>query len=111
MRRGAPVRDHGGALVGVRRRCCSRRCCGRLPSRPSQDFDAEAFHAYVEQAVADWDATGLAVAVIRGQELLFARGYGALELGKPETVDPDTLFSIGSTTQGHDRGDARRPRG
>ena len=69
------------------------------PVAASETFDAEAFHAYVERAVSDWKATGLAVAVIRGQDLLFARGYGVLELGRPETVDPDTLFSIGSTTK------------
>ena len=69
------------------------------PVAAFQDFDAGKFHAYVERAVADWDATGLAVAVVRGPELLFARGYGVLELGKPEAVDPDTLFSIGSTTK------------
>ena len=69
------------------------------PAAAAQPFDPDTFHAYVERAVADWDATGLAVAVVRGQELLFARGYGVLELGKPEAVDPDTLFSIGSTTK------------
>lgn len=69
------------------------------PTAAAQPFDSEAFHAYVEQAVADWDATGLAVAVVRGQELLFVRGYGVLELGEPDTVDADTLFSIGSTTK------------
>ena len=63
------------------------------------DFDPEAFHAYVARAVADWNATGLAVALVRGDELVFARGYGALELGKPERVDADTLFAIGSTTK------------
>ena len=78
---------------------------GAGPGAPSaaqpaaEDFDAEAFHAYVGQAVSDWNATGLAVAVVRGQELLFARGYGLLELGKSEAVDEDTLFSIGSTTK------------
>lgn len=70
------------------------------PAAPSTEpFDAEAFHAYVEQAAADWNATGLAVAVVRGQELLFARGYGVLELDRPEAVDADTLFAIGSTTK------------
>ena len=69
------------------------------PVSGEETFDAEAFHRYVEQAVSDWKATGLAVAVVRGQELLFARGYGALELGEPSAVDEDTLFAIGSTTK------------
>ena len=59
--------------------------------RPSTDYAA--------RAVSDWGATGLAVAVVRGDELLFARGYGVLELGSPNPVNPDTLFAIGSTTK------------
>ncbi len=69
------------------------------PVSGEETFDAEAFHRYVEQAVSDWKATGLAVAVVRGQELLFARGYGVVELGEPSAVDEDTLFAIGSTTK------------
>ena len=64
-----------------------------------ETFDPEAFGAYVERAVAEWDATGLAVAVVRGEELLFARGYGVLELGAAATVNEDSLFAIGSTTK------------
>ena len=64
------------------------------------DFDPEAFHAYVARAVADWNATGLAVALVRGDELVFARGLRApSNSGKPERVDADTLFAIGSTTK------------
>ena len=72
---------------------------GAPPMFAAEVFDAEAFHDYVEQAAADWKATGLAVAVVRGGELLFARGYGVAELGRPEPVDADTLFAIGSTTK------------
>lgn len=63
------------------------------------EFDAGAFHRLVERAARDWNATGLAVAVVRSEELLFARGYGARELGQSDPVDADTLFSIGSTTK------------
>ncbi|GEM_PF-5059712 len=81
---------------------CFRRPAGVLltaalwsgPVAAAETFDAEAFHAYVERAVSDWNATGLAVAVVRGRDLLFARGYGVLELGRPETVDPDTLVEL-----------------
>ena len=63
------------------------------------EFDPDAFHRFVERAASDWNATGLAVAVIQNDELLFARGYGVLELGQPDRVDADTLFSVGSTTK------------
>ncbi len=63
------------------------------------EFDPEAFHALVERAAVDWNATGLAVAVVEGDQLRFARGYGVLELGRPERVDEHTLFAVGSTTK------------
>lgn len=62
-------------------------------------FDAAAFGVFVERAAAEWKATGLAVAVVQGSDLLFARGYGVLELGRPGRVDEHTLFAVGSTTK------------
>lgn len=61
---------------------------------PLADFDA-----YVTRAAKDWDAVGLAVAVVRDGELVFAEGYGVRDLEAGGAVDPDTRFSIGSTTK------------
>ena len=58
-----------------------------------------AFDAYTAQAVKDWGAVGLAVAVIKDGKTVFAKGYGVRELGKPDAADANTLFSIGSTTK------------
>lgn len=57
------------------------------------------FDAFLEQAVADFKVPGLAIAVVAGGEVVYARGFGHrdLENGKPMT--PDTLFAIGSTTK------------
>lgn len=57
------------------------------------------FDADVAKAVKAWNAAGLAVAVVRNDSLLFAKGYGPREMGKPEMVDADTRFAIGSTTK------------
>ena len=62
--------------------------------QPLADFDA-----YVQQAVAYWEVTGLAVAVVKDGDVLFAKGYGIRELGNPAKVDEHTLFAIGSTTK------------
>ena len=62
--------------------------------QPLADFDA-----YVQRAVADWDVTGLAVAVVKDGDVLFAKGYGLRELGSTAKVDEHTLFAIGSTTK------------
>jgi CubicO group peptidase (beta-lactamase class C family) len=55
--------------------------------------------SYVTRAMADWQVPGLAVAVVRGDSVIFARGYGVRELGRQEGVDAHTLFPIASTTK------------
>ena len=57
------------------------------------------FDAYVQKAVNDWQVPGLAIIVIKDNQVLFKKGYGVLELGKPEKVDTQTLFACASTTK------------
>lgn len=66
----------------------------QAPPPPLSDFDA-----YVARAVEDWEAVGLAVAVVKDGELVFAEGYGVRDLEAGGAVGPDTRFSIGSTTK------------
>ncbi|MEZ5293640.1 MAG: serine hydrolase [Vicinamibacterales bacterium] len=54
---------------------------------------------YVERAVREWRIPGLAIAVVKDGEIVFAKGYGVRRLGSPEPVDDRTLFAIGSTTK------------
>jgi CubicO group peptidase (beta-lactamase class C family) len=69
-----------------------------LLAQKPRDLPAE-FDAYVTQAVKDWKAVGLAVTVVKDGKVVFGKGYGVRELGKPEVVDTNTLFAIGSTTK------------
>lgn len=64
-----------------------------------QNADLGQFDAYVQQGVEDWEAPGLAVAIVKDREVVFSKGYGVRELGKPDPVDEHTLFAIGSTTK------------
>ena len=57
------------------------------------------FDALITKAVKDWQIPGLAIAVVKDDQLVFAHGYGVRELGKPDLVDTHTLFAIGSTTK------------
>lgn len=54
---------------------------------------------YIEQMRTDWKNVGVAVAVVQGTEVIYAKGFGVREFGKPAKVDADTLFEIGSTTK------------
>jgi CubicO group peptidase (beta-lactamase class C family) len=66
---------------------------------PREDPRLAGLDAYVARAVADWEVPGLALAVVKDGEVVFSRGYGVRELGKPGRVDPDTLFAAASTTK------------
>lgn len=66
----------------------------RAQPAPLQGLDA-----YAAKAVADWDATGLAIAVVKDGRLVFAKGYGTRDLAEGGAVDEHTRFAIGSTTK------------
>ncbi|HEU5210838.1 MAG TPA: serine hydrolase [Longimicrobiales bacterium] len=55
--------------------------------------------SYIESAMRDWSVPGLAIAVVRNDSIIHARGYGVRELGRPDRVDEHTLFAIASTTK------------
>lgn len=57
------------------------------------------FDAYVEEAMRAWGVPGLAIAVVKDDSVIFAKGYGVRELGKPARVDERTLFGVASTTK------------
>ncbi|WP_448135523.1 serine hydrolase [Stenotrophomonas rhizophila] len=55
--------------------------------------------ATVERARSTFDVPGIAVAVVKDGQVVFERGYGVRELGKPAPVQADTLFAIASNTK------------
>jgi CubicO group peptidase (beta-lactamase class C family) len=61
--------------------------------------DLAAFDKYVAQAVKDWHTTGLAVAIVKDDSLVFARGYGVQDVRTKTAVNEHTRFAIGSTTK------------
>jgi len=74
-------------------------CLSFQASASSQEGPLAGFDAYVAKAVKDWRTPGLAIVVVKDGQVLFSKGYGVRELGKPEPVDTHTLFAIGSTTK------------
>src|SRR3954469_11791016 len=54
---------------------------------------------YAAKAGQDWKVPGFAVAIVKDDRVVFAKGYGVRELGKPDAVDKDTLFAVASNTK------------
>ena len=67
---------------------------GYAQEAPSKDFDE-----YVNKALKDWDVPGLAIAIVKNDQVVFAKGYGVRKLGDPAPVDDKTLFAIGSSSK------------
>lgn len=65
-------------------------------TRPGLD---DGFDHYIEQARAQLGNIGVAVAVVHGDEVVYAKGFGVKEQGGHDPIGPDTLFQIGSTTK------------
>jgi len=55
--------------------------------------------ASIRAAMARWEVPGLAVAVVKDHEVVYARGFGTRNLAEGGAVDADTLFAIGSNTK------------
>jgi CubicO group peptidase (beta-lactamase class C family) len=57
------------------------------------------FDAYVTKSVKDWNVPGLAIAVVKDDSTVFAKGYGVRKLGTRDSVNAHTLFANASTTK------------
>ena len=54
---------------------------------------------YIELSLQDWGIPGAAIAVIKGDSVIHARGFGVRRLGDTARVTPETIFAIGSITK------------
>lgn len=61
---------------------------------PLQNFDA-----YAEKLLKDWEIPGVAIAVVKDDKIVFAKGYGVREIGKPEKIDERTIFGVASNSK------------
>lgn len=57
------------------------------------------FDEYVQKAIKEWEVPGLAIAVVKDDRIVFAKGYGVRELGGTAAVNERTLFAIGSSSK------------
>ncbi|HXF95322.1 MAG TPA: serine hydrolase [Gemmatimonadales bacterium] len=67
------------------------------PARPPAQL--RGFDAWVERTLAQWGVPGLAVAVVKDDAVVYARGFGVRRLGDTARVTDRTLFAVGSTTK------------
>jgi CubicO group peptidase (beta-lactamase class C family) len=61
--------------------------------------NAEVLDTIFADALKTYPVPGLAVAVVRNDEVVYLKGHGVREAGGKDAVTPDTLFGIGSCTK------------
>lgn len=70
-----------------------------LPARAQAADPLRGLDAYIEQAMREWEVPGLAVAIVRNDSVIYAKGFGVRQLGRPERVDENTVFAVASNTK------------
>ncbi len=99
------VRKHGrlGTALGLSIAVLLLLAAG--PGLRAQDQDREiakklqGFDAYMTKVLKDWNAPGIGVAVVAGDKLVFAKGYGYRDYGKKLPYTTKTLHQIASNTK------------
>src|SRR6476646_9460454 len=69
------------------------------PVAGAEPLDSRAVDALVERALKHWHVPGVAVAIVRGDEVIYLKGHGVRSATGGEKVTPDTLFPIASCTK------------
>ena len=62
-------------------------------------FIKDSMDNYINEALTKWQIPGAAVCIVKDGKVVLMKGYGVKELGKPDKVDENTLFMIGSNTK------------
>ena len=54
---------------------------------------------HLNAAIRDFEHPGLAIAIVKGDSVVYAKGFGVRKLGDPAPVDGHPLFAIGSSSK------------
>ena len=76
--------------------CCSLTLPAVAQQTTSLPSDLD---AYVSQVMRLFEVPGVSLAVVKDGRVLVTKGFGVRTLGRPETVDAQTLFGIASNTK------------
>jgi CubicO group peptidase (beta-lactamase class C family) len=55
--------------------------------------------SFVQAAMSKTGVPGVAVAVVYKDKVVYSKGFGVREVGKPDAVDPDTVFQVASVSK------------
>jgi CubicO group peptidase (beta-lactamase class C family) len=62
-------------------------------------LNTAAVDTLIQDSMKAWSVPGAAIAIVRGNEVIYLKGHGLREIGGSQAVTPDTLFAIASTSK------------
>ena len=73
--------------------------------------DEKKLDEIVPRALKTFEAPGLAIVIVKGDQVVYRKGAGVPELGSPEAITEDTVFQIASCVSlSNGMGPLRSPR-
>ncbi|MBK7392082.1 MAG: beta-lactamase family protein [Chloracidobacterium sp.] len=70
-----------------------------VASGQTLDDKLKEIDAYANTVMDTWRGPGMAIAIVKDDNVVMAKGYGVRELGKPDKVDENTIFEIASNSK------------
>lgn len=66
---------------------------------PARSDPLRGLDGYIEEAMKRWEIPGLAIGIVKDDHLVYAKGFGVREIGKPEKVTEKTMFAMASQSK------------
>src|SRR5688572_8515921 len=73
--------------------------CAQAPAGPPSSAFPAALDSSITNILRDWKVPGMAISIVKDGDIIVAKGYGVLELGKPDRVDENTVFDTASLSK------------
>jgi CubicO group peptidase (beta-lactamase class C family) len=64
-------------------------------------FITDSLDSYINREMKRWNVPGMAVAIVKDGKVVYIKGFGVREVGKPDKIDENTLFQIASNTKAY----------
>jgi CubicO group peptidase (beta-lactamase class C family) len=68
-------------------------------SKGSFDDTLVRFDSYARNALREWSVPGMSIVVVKGDRVVYAKGFGTKRFGVDQRVTTDTVFQVGSVTK------------
>jgi CubicO group peptidase (beta-lactamase class C family) len=78
---------------------CAGCSSSEKSAAPADSDRLEGLDEFVTEKMAEYEVPGAVVGIVENDTVVYLKGFGVRELGKPEKVDPDTRFQIASVSK------------